>query len=146
MFQFYDEDTEAIAVLNSVDWDSWYHKPGLPPKPEFHSSEYDKCIRLATHWRDLEAATAFTPHAEDMKGWTAGQSISFLDHLIDAPRPMSHKSFQMLGSLYGLKKAKNFEILSRYLRVGLRSKDMEVLPDTEEFLGQTGRMKFVRPM
>jgi leukotriene-A4 hydrolase len=146
VFEFFAQDAKATATLDSVDWNSCYHKPGLPPKPSFKSASYEECIELAAKWMNTESSSDFTPRAHDVEGWIAGQVITFLDKLIDASKSIPSKSSKMLGSIYGLARTKNFEFLSRYLRLSMRSKDKDILPDVEVFLGQTGRMKFVRPL
>jgi leukotriene-A4 hydrolase len=82
----------------------------------------------------------------DVEGWSAGQLNVFLDALLDSRKPITLESSQILGTLYGLRKSTNFEVLSRYLRVGLKAGDRGLFEDTEVFLGETGRMKFVRPL
>ncbi|KAH6889447.1 peptidase family M1-domain-containing protein [Thelonectria olida] len=146
LYEFFAEDAAAVAALNSVDWHNWYHKPGLPPKPDFHSPKYDDCVGLAAKWRRLTSSSDFQPCAADVENWTAGQLLVFLDSLLEAPEPITVEPSRLLGSLYCLRQSKNFEVLSRYLRIGLRAKDVSLLDNVEEFLGQTGRMKFVRPL
>jgi leukotriene-A4 hydrolase len=47
---FFASDKDASKALESVDWDAWFYKPGLPPKPEFDTSMVDKCYALAKKW------------------------------------------------------------------------------------------------
>lgn len=90
--------------------------------------------------------SATSVSAVDVNDWSAGQLNVFLDALLDSPTPITLDSSQLLGTLYGLRKSTNFEVLSRYLRVGLKAGDRGLFEDTEVFLGETGRMKFVRPL
>lgn len=124
----------------------WYHKPGVPPKPEFKSKLYDDCIRLADQWRGLSSASSYQPSEVDIGGWTVGQLLVFMDRLMENPDPIPQPYVTHLGSLYGLEKSKNFEVLSRYLRIALKAGDRRAVKLTREVLGQTGRMKFVRPL
>ncbi|RSL90287.1 hypothetical protein CDV31_015710 [Fusarium ambrosium] len=146
LLEFYSQDAVATEALNSINWEEWYHKPGLPQKPDFHSPEYDACLRLAQKWIDLSSDSASSVSAADVKGWSAGQLNVFLDALLDSPTPITLESSQFLGTIYGLRKSTNFEVLSRYLRAGLKAGDRGLFEDTEVFLGETGRMKFVRPL
>lgn len=43
-------DTNVSKTLESVDWDTWFYAPGLPPKPKFDTSMVDKCYALADKW------------------------------------------------------------------------------------------------
>jgi hypothetical protein len=50
LLDFFKSDNEASKKLESVDWDMWFYKPGLPPKPKFDTSMVDKCYDLAKNW------------------------------------------------------------------------------------------------
>jgi leukotriene-A4 hydrolase len=50
LLDFFKSDAAASKALESVDWDSWFYKPGLPPKPDFDTSMVDKCYALAKKW------------------------------------------------------------------------------------------------
>jgi hypothetical protein len=50
LLEFFESDKVASKALAEVDWDSWFYKPGLPPKPEFDTSMVDKCYALADKW------------------------------------------------------------------------------------------------
>ena len=50
LLDFFSSDIEAAKALESVDWDSWFYKPGLPPKPKFDTNMVDKCYALADKW------------------------------------------------------------------------------------------------
>jgi leukotriene-A4 hydrolase len=52
LLSFFEPDAEATKALESVDWDTWFYKPGLPPKPKFDTSMVDKCYALAEKWED----------------------------------------------------------------------------------------------
>lgn len=47
---FFASDETASKALAEVDWESWFYKPGLPPKPKFDTSMVDKCYALADKW------------------------------------------------------------------------------------------------
>lgn len=50
LLDFYAQDNEASKALESIDWDSWFYKPGLPPKPDFDTTMADRCYALAKKW------------------------------------------------------------------------------------------------
>nr|XP_036589876.1 peptidase family M20/M25/M40 [Colletotrichum truncatum]KAF6801881.1 peptidase family M20/M25/M40 [Colletotrichum truncatum] len=146
VYDFFSSDADATEALNSVDWDAWYHKPGAPPKPEFKSKLYESCLSLAQRLSKHQEGSPFTPSAGDVEGWSVGQILVFLDLLIDSPDPLPLELTEQLGSLYGLRDSSNLEVVSRYLRIALRAGNSGVLKQTEAVLGQTGRMKFVKPL
>ncbi|KAH7012990.1 peptidase family M1-domain-containing protein [Ilyonectria destructans] len=143
---FFEADDEASKALASVDWHMWLHEPGAPPTPNFKSKLYDHCIQLTAKWQSLSAVSAFQPSAADVDGWIVGQQLVFLDQLIAGSDPIPQAYVESLGSTYGLRHSKNLEVLSRYLRVALRAGDRDSLQLTANVLGETGRMKFVRPL
>lgn len=50
LLDFFASDKETSKTLESVDWDTWFYKPGMPPKPKFDTSMVDKCYALADNW------------------------------------------------------------------------------------------------
>ncbi|KAJ5492408.1 leukotriene a4 hydrolase [Penicillium expansum] len=146
VLEFFKSDTEAAAKLAEVDWDMWYHKPGAIPKPDLRSPFYDNCQNLASLWASVSETSTVYPCAADVEDWSACQVLVFLDELLQKPDPISLKLVRAMDSEYKWSKSTNLELLTRYLRVALRSGDKSVLAQTEEVLGQTGRMKFVRPL
>ncbi|KAL8689522.1 MAG: hypothetical protein Q9224_004623, partial [Gallowayella concinna] len=149
LLEFFQGDGEVAKKLESVDWDAWFYKPGLPPKPEFDTSMVDVCYQLAEKWKGWTStgdADDFEPRAEDIKGWMANQVVVFLERIQDFHRPLGKDAVHVMGQSYGFATSKNVEIVSRYLIVGLMARSEEVLQPTAELLGKVGRMKFVRPL
>jgi leukotriene-A4 hydrolase len=147
VLDFFTPDADASQKMHAVDWDAWYNKAGYPPKPNFDTSMVEACYALSDRWAD-RAALGFEPRAADIAGWTANQSVVFLERIqafAKAP-PLSVEDFRLLGSVYGYAESANVELVSRYLSVGLMCGDAEVLQPTAKLLGNVGRMKFVRPL
>ena len=145
LLTFFKSDPEASTALDKVDFDSWFYKPGLPPKPNFDTSLVDVCYNLAAKWENFEEER-FDPKPEDIEGWSANQIVVFLDRIQDFPAPLSQSQSQALSSTYGFLKSSNVEVVARYFQVGLKAKDESVYTPTTELLGNVGRMKFVRPL
>ncbi|PYI08797.1 zincin [Aspergillus sclerotiicarbonarius CBS 121057] len=146
VLEFFESDTDAFAKLTEVNWDMWYHKPGAIPKPDLRSTIYDDCQSLARKWAPESATSVLQPCATDVEGWSVCQVLVFLDELLQKPDLISLKLVNAMNLEYKWSKSTNLEVLTRYLRVALRAGDKRVLAQTEEVLGQTGRMKFVRPL
>ncbi|EHL01211.1 Metalloproteases (zincins), catalytic [Glarea lozoyensis ATCC 20868] len=142
LLDFFASDKEASKALEAVDWDSWFYKPGLPPKPDFDTSIVDKCYALADKWESND----YKPQPSDVEGWSANQIVVFLEkiQLFKTPIPVSQS--KAMGSAYSLTNTRNVELSSRYFGIGLTSKDESVYQPTAELLGKVGRMKFVRPL
>ena len=129
-----------------VKWDEWFYGSGLPPKPDFDTSLVDICYSLAEKWESLtqpDKQTTFVPQVDDIKGWSAWQVQAFLDAVLGFPKSLSKKYVQKIGQIYGFDKGKNLEVVSRYLRLGLKAEDETVYQRTAEVLASTGRMLYV---
>lgn len=148
LLSFFESDTTASATLKKeVDWDHWFHAPGLPPKPDFDTSLADVCYALSEKWHTLNTGDSdFIPSESDIASWTSGQIVVFLEKVTDFETPLKVELVETMKDRYGFLKSKNAEILSRFLTVGLKAKDKSVYPITAEALGGWGRMKFVRPL
>jgi len=142
LLDFFASDTEAAKALESVDWDGWFYKPGLPPKPDFDTSMVDKCYGLAKKWEDKD----YKPSPKDIEGLTANQIVVFLETIQLQEEPLTASQSQLMGKTYALTNSKNIELSSRYFRIGLKAKDESVYQPTAELLSKVGRMKFVRPL
>jgi leukotriene-A4 hydrolase len=85
------------------------------------------------------------PKEEDVKGWTANQTVVFLEKIL-LSSALTPSQSQTLGKTYSLVSTQNVELSSRYFQIGLRAQDKKVYPLAADLLGKVGRMKFVRPL
>ncbi|KAK3113230.1 Leucyl aminopeptidase yscIV [Teratosphaeriaceae sp. CCFEE 6253] len=149
LLDFFASDAGAAKKLAQVDWDKWFYAPGLPPKPDFDTTLADRCYALADRWRILaeKGDDAFRPSAKDVEGFTANQSVVFLERLQSLPnKTLSPTLIDLMGSTYGFAASKNVELVSRFYTLGLMSHAESVYQPTADLLGKVGRMKFVRPL
>ena len=155
LFDFFESDTEASKALSSVDWESWYHSPGLPnPEPAFDTTLAEPCYALAKAWESLRpllpttgpTGSSFTPSRKDIENWSSTQIVVFLEKLTDLSTPLTPQLVQLMDGMYKLSNRQNAEVLSRFFTVGLQAKDVEVCGKVADWLGKVGRMKFVRPL
>ena len=146
LLDFFASDSESTDRLKRVDWDTWFYKPGYPPKPDFDDSMVRICYALAEKWHSRKSS-AFTPSPRDIHGWTANQSVVFLEKLQSYPAPpLAKEDVKTMGEVYGFANSSNVELVARFFGVGLMSKETSVYEPTGELLGTVGRMKFVRPL
>ena len=147
LLSFFAEDAEASKALEGVDFETWFYKPGFPPKPDFDTTLADQCYELADGWQTLnEDKNQWRPKADDIKSFTANQSVVFLEKIQTLPEPLKPELIELMGKTYGYASSKNVEVASRFLVAGLQSKDENVYASAAELLGKVGRMKFVRPL
>ncbi|TVY46723.1 Leukotriene A-4 hydrolase-like protein [Lachnellula occidentalis] len=142
LLDFFASDKEASKALESVDWDTWFYKPGMPPKPKFDTSMVDTCYALADKWESKD----YTPSKSDIEGLSANQIVVFLEKVQLFKTPLTPAQSKTMGETYSLTNSRNVELSSRYLGIGLTAKDESVYKPATELLGQVGRMKFVRPL
>jgi len=132
------------SVLNQIDWDTWFHKPGMPPVPNnFDQKLANISAALANKWIAGGADTSAT----DIKDWNAQQIVVFLDKLLLAePAISDRKLIEKMESLYHFTSSKNSEIRSRWYRLCIQAEYDPILPHALGFLREQGRMKFTRPL
>lgn len=157
----YDFYPHKKQVLDSVDWDTWLFKPGMPPKPQFDTTLADDVYLLADKW--ISKSKLFTSESEffeefssnDIVNFSSNQIILFLDTLVHG-YSKSHENFDWskyqiaanaFSKVYDVKivQSKNAEIIFRFFKFQVHSCITSAYFKLAEWLGTVGRMKFVRP-
>ncbi|KAI9734290.1 MAG: hypothetical protein M1834_002394 [Cirrosporium novae-zelandiae] len=150
LLKFFANDQDATKKLTSLNWDSWFYNPGLPPKPTFDTSLVDVCYALADKWHSLSidssGSNQFTPSPSDISSLRANQLVVFLEKIQSWSSPLRTDLVALMGNVYGFPKSKNVELSSRYYVVALRAGYRGVEAGVVDLLSWVGRMKFVRPL
>lgn len=148
LIEFFASDVEVTKKLNDLDWDTWFYKPGFPPKPDFDTTLADQALALANKWEALSTGSSrdFEPSKSDIASFSALQSVVFLEKVQTFDKPLPTELVELMGNTYGFETSKNVEVVSRYLIVGLQAHAKSVFEPTAKLLGEVGRMKFVRPL
>uniref|UniRef100_A0A2A4J1U2 Peptidase M1 leukotriene A4 hydrolase/aminopeptidase C-terminal domain-containing protein n=2 Tax=Heliothis virescens TaxID=7102 RepID=A0A2A4J1U2_HELVI len=135
----YFKDNEA---LKTVDWDTWLYKSGMPPIiPDYDTTMTKAISALVVKINDPNS----TISNEDVAAFTPQQMIHLLQQLIEMPAlPLDR--LVAIGKEYKISGNKNSEILYRWLRLCVRSKDQTKINDVFNFVNSQGRMKYVRPL
>jgi leukotriene-A4 hydrolase len=125
---------ELPGALEKVRGAAYLDGEGLPDgAPQAQSSR-------------LEAVLALAPMVPDR---ATGERLSPLEwklYLDGMPRPVSALDCAELEARFHLTDSQNAEILSAWLLLALESGHTSVLPRVERFLGEVGRMKYLRPL
>ncbi|KAJ1565400.1 Leukotriene A-4 hydrolase, partial [Cladochytrium tenue] len=138
------------AVLDSVDWDAWFHKPGMPPvKNVFDRTLAAECDALAKRWdshrntspSELKATFA----REDFEAFSSNQKVVFLEQLLDRD-PFPVVTLDAMEEIYGLVGLRNCEVRCRWDQLCLRADRDAIFADVVDFVTTMGRMKYVRPL
>uniref|UniRef100_A0A8U7NV25 Leukotriene A4 hydrolase n=1 Tax=Corvus moneduloides TaxID=1196302 RepID=A0A8U7NV25_CORMO len=137
---------DKVDVLDKVDWNSWFHAPGMPPvKPTYDMTLSNACVALSQRWIQAKESDLGSFGSADLKGMSSHQLIEFLALLLlEAPLPLSH--VQRMQEVYDFNAINNSEIRFRWLRLCIRSKWEEAIPLALKMATDQGRMKFTRPL
>lgn len=146
-FHSYFRDNEGCI---KVDWEGWLNKPGMPPVdllPQFDHTLVQESKSLAEKWINFKESE-FVPSKEDVHRFNTFQFVAFLEHLElqSAPSGLSVTTLDLLQSAYDLNSIKNSEIRMCWYSLALMSKYQKIFSLVVEFLGEQGRMKFIRPL
>lgn len=161
-YQFMDTLYDFFAAkkdkLDAIDWQSWLYKPGMPPvKPNFDTTLVDQCYILADKWfNTVSSLSSVDLHrdfsAADIEGFTANQSVVFLDTLSSFDKSSDFQwknhtdALQAMSDIYAAySKSSNAEVLFRWYVVQVGGHNVAYYRLLGEWLGTVGRMKFVRP-
>lgn len=142
-------------AASRVDWDAWLHGTGLPPE----ANDYDDSLAtapyaLAAAWHfgdvmglgldSLPEGTA----AGDLGGFSPVQREAFLEKLgeLRCMQPLGKRTCRLMGAAYGLDDSTNAEVRCAWYKLCIDAGDLTVLDKAIEFLGQQGRMKYLRPL
>lgn len=160
----YDFFYDKREILDSVDWDTWFYAPGMPPvTPNFDTSLADVCYDLSKKWVESVSSAPAASSVEyfknifslrDIDDWTSTQFVLFLDTLNEAKPTDSFKwsdepastAINALGQIYKFPTSSNPEVISRWYTIAVSARLGSTTYDALAlWLGTVGRMKFVRP-
>ncbi|XP_064632949.1 leukotriene A-4 hydrolase-like [Lineus longissimus] len=145
LFSFFQDKVEA-GVFDDVDWEAWFHRPGMPPKrPNFDTSLADICTALCRRWSDADDNALDQFIQSDITRMSSKQVTEFLSLLLLEPA-LSLSKMVKLKEVYKLNERNNSEIKFRWLRLGLRAHYADAIAPAMQFVTEQGRMKFVRPL
>jgi leukotriene-A4 hydrolase len=122
------------GALAQVGAERYLHQPGIPPgAPHAHSERLERLERLR--------GRAASP--EDVKDWTPAEWQLYIEWLPEgAPRSLLHQ----LEERFHLSRSHNPEVLASWLTVAIKSGWEPALDRAQTFLGEVGRMKYLKPL
>jgi leukotriene-A4 hydrolase len=145
---FFMKHFEANAAVKDVDWETWYHAPGMPPvTPTFDRSLAEEADKLAQEWLEVDRNERVIP-TQSIKNWSSNQKTCFLDGLLSETSevPLKEGTVQALDKEYSFAQSGNAEILFRYCLLAIAADDQSMILVIMHFMTSQGRMKFVRPL
>uniref|UniRef100_A0AAV1TIR4 Peptidase M1 leukotriene A4 hydrolase/aminopeptidase C-terminal domain-containing protein n=1 Tax=Peronospora matthiolae TaxID=2874970 RepID=A0AAV1TIR4_9STRA len=147
--QYFAEQPEA---LSKVDWEAWYHSPGMPPVAnKFDTTLTSQATNLGEQMTASGDPDTWTGASQDvLKKWPTSLWILLLDTLLlkqqCATFTCAHLDAIDSFTHHHLTTTHNSELRFRWYTLLLRSGDLRSLDKTVEMLKEQGRMKFVRPL
>lgn len=142
---YFLEYFDGREKLESIDWDTWLHAPGMPIyKPQFDESLAVVCRQLAAAWQAWDTDT--TPNfTEQFDKFSAQQKSEFFWTLLKGS-PLSHPKLEAMGTMYKLANCTNVEVEFKWIRLGLAARWERAVSPALNLATVQGRMKFVRPL
>lgn len=127
-------EKELPGVLTKVDAEAYLHRPGVPP-----GAPSPRSLRLET----MDALRGKVPTPEQAKDWTPAEWQLYLESL---PQETPRDVFQQLDARFSLTQSRNSEVLVAWLVSALRAGWEPAVARTKTFLGEVGRMKYLKPL
>jgi aminopeptidase N len=125
---------ELPGALEKADAEAYLNQPGIPESaPAPRSEKLERIARMK----------GTVPSSEEVKDWTPTEWQLYLEWL---PRDTPREVLQQLEERYQLTASRNSEVLVAWLVAALRVGWGPALARTESFLGEVGRMKYLKPL
>jgi leukotriene-A4 hydrolase len=127
-------ERELPGAAARVDAAQYLHGAGVPAcAPSARSARLDTLLALPPAVLDRQTGASLSP-------------VEWKLYLDSMPRPTPLADCAELDARFHLTESRNAEILSSWLLLALASRHLAVLPRVSAFLGEVGRMKFLRPL
>lgn len=132
-------ERELPGAADQVRAREWIHQPGLPDNaPVFTSPQLTVLREQAAAW-----AKGGRPEVAAAKAWRPEDWQIFLQAM---PRTLPEADCRWLDENFGLTRQGNSEILCNWLVIAAGSGYQPAFPRIRSFLGQVGRMKYLKPL
>ncbi len=132
-------EAELPGLAAQVGMDQWIHQPGLPDNaPVFSSARLESLEALGKGWSD-----GVRPDVAEAGKWSAEDWQIFLQAL---PRTLPAEDCAWLEENFKLTEQGNCEILSNWLLIAAGSGFEPAYERIRSFLGEVGRMKYLKPL
>lgn len=140
----YSHFSNKKEVLDQVDWDAWFNKPGMPPViPTYDDTLLMKSVVLSKKWGEAKDFDQFS--SKDIEAMSSKQKIEFLAEML-LKEPISQQTYATMDKYYHFSKSGNSEIKFRWLQLGLRAHVSTAIIPAITMATEQGRMKFTRPL
>ena len=136
LFKYFESNPEKTNILSSVDWETWFHKPGMPIiDNNFDDSLAKTCIKLSQDWDSSRDSKVYPTNKKDFLDLSSNQKIMFLEKMLQKPVFPIHV-LESMNSLYEISKISNAEIKFRWQWLCLNANYSKIFPDVVSFVSQ----------
>uniref|UniRef100_A0A914UHH6 Peptidase M1 leukotriene A4 hydrolase/aminopeptidase C-terminal domain-containing protein n=1 Tax=Plectus sambesii TaxID=2011161 RepID=A0A914UHH6_9BILA len=144
---FFEYFKDKQDVLNTIDFDAWLNKPGMPPvKPNYDNSLAEKCVELRDAWWQASESDIDKLDVNAFNSFMPLQKIEFLNLMFTTPEPLPHYKLDHLEAVYKMADSHNCEMLFLWIRIGIRARWPKIINKAIEFITTVGRLKLCRPV
>ncbi len=127
------------GIAEQVQAEAWIHGSTIPDNaPRFGSDRLERLEGLARAWGEGTRPPEDQPQAFSAEDWQV-----FFGAL---PKTLPVEECAWLDESFGLNQSHNAEILAGWLALAVRSGYEPAYARTAAFLGEAGRMKFLKPL
>ncbi|CAI5447240.1 unnamed protein product [Caenorhabditis angaria] len=131
---------------NVIDWDLWFNKPGLPPKPDYDTSLNDESLGIAKKWTEDEKIPKHT--RSTFLKMTADQKNAVIDEIkrtYEKPNCQKYfniNKFRAITKIYHLDTNKSPLIKFSWLMLGLALNYEPIIQPSLDYVSQTGNIYY----
>lgn len=144
LYKYFSNKTQ---ILDSVDWDSWLYKPGMPIViPNYNKDLLNACIELADKWINWSESTAIPFAKTDLTNLSPSQREQFITVLYESNSTLSIKKLEKMQEVYDFDSVQNSQIKFMWIRLALKSRWEPKVAEALDFVTKVGRMKYLRPI
>ncbi|XP_033209580.1 leukotriene A-4 hydrolase-like [Belonocnema kinseyi] len=144
LYKYFSNKTQ---LLDSVDWDAWLNKLGMPPViPNYNTDLLNACINLAKRWLSWDENTASNFEKSDIANLTAQQKLQFLSELFADEAVLSVRKMEKMQEVYDVDSVQNAKIRFMWIRLALKSRWEPKVEEALDFVTKHGGMSLIRPI
>ncbi|KAL0278991.1 UNVERIFIED_CONTAM: hypothetical protein PYX00_000646 [Menopon gallinae] len=147
----YEFFKDADDVLDTIDWNTWFYSPGMPPViPDYDKTlikDVENLVEKWVQWNPTDQCIfGQTPFSySDIEGFSSSQTCLFFTKLWESG-DMKVVKLKLMEQVYKLSDIKNCEIRCIWIRLCIKADWKEKIPEALKFVNEQGRMKYCRPI
>lgn len=132
-------ERELPRTGDQVDIQEWLYGTGFPDSaPAIRSTLLDDAVGRIQAYQ-----TGKRPTGQEVANWRPGQIHLFLRML---PEQIPVDDCRYFESLFGFKESRDFDLLSAFYTIAIRSGYQDVFSNVEELVGRVGRGLYLKPL